>query len=245
MKNSVFVLFLLISAMLYGQKNTDVITLKSGAVYKGVISEYLPNESVTIKLVDGRVMTFKADEVKRISEEGKRIMEIKQTGTFNRTAFAVAWGKSGQYEDGQFTFNTTIGYKYYRSNFGISTGIEPVLDGLFVPVMGDYTFHLSDSRFSTFANLQGGFMINPAFEQPSPLDYSGAHSYKNGYTMGVQLGIRNYLNNNFALVFSVGYRYYYFSIENSENPSSIYQFMDIPLKDDVHRFTAKVGVLLN
>tara|TARA_R110000850_G_scaffold76408_6_gene165949 strand:+ start:37 stop:774 length:738 start_codon:yes stop_codon:yes gene_type:complete len=245
MKNYLVVLFLGLSTCLWGQKDTDVITLKSGAVYKGVISEYLPYDSVTIKLVDGRVMSFKADEVKRISEEGKRIMEIKKVGGFNRTAFAVAWSKSGQYLDGQFTFNTTVGYKYYRSNFGVTTGIEPVLDALFIPIMGDYTFNLSDTRFSTFANIQGGFMVNPAFENPNPLDYSGAESFKNGYTIGAQFGVRNYLNDQFAMVFSVGYRYYHLRVENAENPSNVYQYMDIPLTADLHRFTVKIGVLLN
>lgn len=245
MKTYLVVLFLGLSAGLWGQKDTDVITLKSGAVYKGVISEYLPLESVTIKLVDGRVMTFKAEEIKRIADAGKNIIEIKPTGFFNRSTFGLTYWNEDSYTTGESMFSTVLGYKHHKSTFGFATGIEPIKRDVFVPLLLDYSYSFSESRLSTFFALECGYVFNPAFAPPTTSNDIGFETYKNGFTGGLQLGIRNYNNQNFGLIFSIGYRYYNLSAGEYPDADLLALYFQIPQETEIHRFSVRLGILLN
>ena len=72
MKTAFFVLLFFcfgLGVCLYSQTNVNVVHLKNGSVLKGVILEQIPNESLKLRLYDGSVFVFRADEIEKITLE--------------------------------------------------------------------------------------------------------------------------------------------------------------------------------
>ncbi len=66
----VSVAILLFSALsAFAQNYQEVVYLKNGSVIKGVITEEIPNQSVTIKTSDGSVIICKMEDVSKITKE--------------------------------------------------------------------------------------------------------------------------------------------------------------------------------
>jgi len=63
---------LLLSASVFAAEYQDVVYLKNGSVIKGIITEQIPNESVTIETADGNVFVYKYSEVKKFTKEHKK-----------------------------------------------------------------------------------------------------------------------------------------------------------------------------
>lgn len=70
MKNTITLLFLIISLSLNAQNQTrDVLYLKSGSVIKGTITEMNPNTGIKIKTADGSVFVYKMEEIIKTEKE--------------------------------------------------------------------------------------------------------------------------------------------------------------------------------
>lgn len=70
MKNTITLLFLIISLSLNAQNQTrDVLYLKSGSVIKGTITEMNPNTGIKIKTADGSLFVYKMDEILKTEKE--------------------------------------------------------------------------------------------------------------------------------------------------------------------------------
>ncbi len=54
---------------LNAQSTVNVVHLKNGSVLKGVIMEQVPNESLKLRLYDGSIFVFRADEIEKITLE--------------------------------------------------------------------------------------------------------------------------------------------------------------------------------
>lgn len=58
-----------LSLWLNAQSTVNVVHLKNGSVLKGVIMEQVPNESLKLRLYDGSIFVFRADEIEKITLE--------------------------------------------------------------------------------------------------------------------------------------------------------------------------------
>jgi hypothetical protein len=69
-RNYFFALFfVLVSVSLYAVNYQDVVYLKNGSVIKGMITEQVPNQSLTIETKDGSIFVFKMSEIIKITKE--------------------------------------------------------------------------------------------------------------------------------------------------------------------------------
>lgn len=64
-----FVAVFALTATADAQQLRDVVHLKDGSVVNGVIIEQIPNETIKIRLQDGRVLVFEMSEIERIVKE--------------------------------------------------------------------------------------------------------------------------------------------------------------------------------
>lgn len=63
-------MFLLLPMLAFSQSGMeDVIYLKNGSVYRGIIIEQIPNQSMKIETVGGNIFAVKMDEVEKIAKE--------------------------------------------------------------------------------------------------------------------------------------------------------------------------------
>lgn len=81
MKTKLFVLVFFcfgVGLWLNAQSSVNVVHLKNGSVLKGVIIEQIPNESLKLRLYDGSVFVFRADEIEKITLEEAVQIEVKE-----------------------------------------------------------------------------------------------------------------------------------------------------------------------
>ncbi len=64
-----FLILLISASSAFAQNYQEVVYLKNGSVIKGIITEQIPNESVTIKTSDGSVIICKMEDVSKIAKE--------------------------------------------------------------------------------------------------------------------------------------------------------------------------------
>ena len=166
----------------------DVIYLKDGSIYKGIIIETVPNVSYKIKSRDGNVFAVKIEEVEKITKEE---MEQKPQRRYG-------WGHHRWKSDtARFTprtkgyFNEVLvlienvqggvrmvnGYKFNRFAYlGIGVGVDRVFSNPFNPRVNGlekkelagyylplYLFHMGDGptkgRFTPFYAIEAGYAM--------------------------------------------------------------------------------------
>lgn len=71
-------LFVLFSITVYGQQLTeDVVYLKDGSQYRGVIVEQVPNQSLKVQITGGSIIALKMSEVDKITKEAPFMQQPK------------------------------------------------------------------------------------------------------------------------------------------------------------------------
>lgn len=167
----------------------DVIYLKSGNIYKGVIIETVPNVSYKIKSKDGNVFAVKIDEIEKITKEEK---EYRHEGygrwghhrMFKNDSAKYAPREKGYFNEVQVLIENVQGgirmvngYKFNRFAYlGIGVGIDRVfsnpfnskinglnkkeLAGIYLPL---YLYHAGDGpskgRFTPFYAIEAGYAM--------------------------------------------------------------------------------------
>tara|TARA_R110000868_G_scaffold356554_2_gene618022 strand:- start:589 stop:1440 length:852 start_codon:yes stop_codon:yes gene_type:complete len=166
----------------------DVIYLKDGSIYKGVIIETVPNVSYKIKSAGGNVFAVKIEEVEKITKEEKEYThraygpwghigwrndsiryEPRKKGYFNEIQVLV--------ENVQGGVRMVNGYKFNRFAYlGIGVGVDRVfsnpfnpkvnglekkeLAGIYLPL---YLYHAGDGpskgRFTPFYAIEAGYAM--------------------------------------------------------------------------------------
>lgn len=166
----------------------DVIYLKDGSIYKGMIVETVPNVSYKIKSKDGNVFAVKLDEVEKITKERREYQnsgfgpwghrawrndslsyEPRTKGYFNEVQVLI--------ENVQGGVRMVNGYKFNRFAYlGVGIGIDRVfsnpfnpkvngldkkeLAGIYLPL---YLYHAGDGptrgRFTPFYAIEAGYAM--------------------------------------------------------------------------------------
>ncbi|MCF8461353.1 MAG: hypothetical protein K9G46_11570 [Flavobacteriales bacterium] len=166
----------------------DVIYLKDGSIYKGMIIETVPNVSYKIESRDGNIFAVKAEEVEKITKEKNEYAkndfgswghhpwgmdstryEPRQKGYFNELQILV--------ENVQGGVRVVNGYKFNRFAYlGIGVGVDRVFSNPFNPKVNGlakkelagvylplYLFHAGDGptrgRFTPFYAIEAGYAM--------------------------------------------------------------------------------------
>ncbi len=107
----IFTVFMIFSSVFLFSQNVvrDVVHLKNGSVIKGIITEQVPGQSLTIETVDGSVFVLSIEDVAKITKETEATKAVKV-------------GKSPAEGKNRFS--------YYSLNLGVATDFEEVGLGL-------------------------------------------------------------------------------------------------------------------
>lgn len=103
MKQTLFLAAVLLVAIssAYAEELEDVVYLKNGGVYRGIVVEQIPGESLTIQTNTGGIVTFSLDEVARITKENPTTRTLaqrrKQKSTGVATALSIVFPGAGQH----------------------------------------------------------------------------------------------------------------------------------------------------
>lgn len=71
-------IFLCFALNMQAQSGTDIVTLKSGEVKRGVIIEQDVKSHINLKLENGQVIIIKNDEIEKISKDGDAVKQYDQ-----------------------------------------------------------------------------------------------------------------------------------------------------------------------
>ncbi len=204
-----FTLFLWILGLsLCAQGGGDIIYLKDGSIYKGSITEYLPDKHATIKLLDDRLVKVPAGDIERMSIGSEHIIkknfDIKEKGYFHNSLLGPQWGQT-ENSSTQITFayNMVNGYRIGNHHIGLGLGFEKHVGNWYIPIYADYSYHILKGHFSPVVGINGGFM------PPLRRDLKGEFGYSEGAFLGGRVGFVAYRSPKFAFLVNITYRHIY------------------------------------
>lgn len=250
MKQLLTIVVLLIGTVaIQAQEVYDLINLKDGSFYKGNVTEYIPEDHATIKLLDGRVITVKSADIASMNiadnEVIKKNFDVKSKGYFHNSLFGPQFGKSN-YGNLQtsFAYNMVNGYKINGHHPGIGLGMEKHAGKWYIPLYADYSYQILNKRFSPFVGVNGGFMI--PLEANNNEGWHGNYNYTKGGFIGGRIGFVVYNNPHFAFQLNLTYRYIH--LDGAEYYYGIMPFAEnytYTGSADLHRIGVMIGFLIN
>lgn len=250
MKLLLIILALCLSAaMLKAQEAYDIIHLKDGSFYKGDVTEYIPDDHATIKLLDGRIISVNAADIFSMSvsdnEVIKKNFDIKSKGYFHNSIVGPQFGKNDYGElQTSFAYDMVNGYKINGHHPGIGLGMEKHAGKWYMPLYADYNYQILNKRFSPIVGVNGGFMI-PLEANRNENRYD-AYNYTKGGFVGGRIGFVVYSNPHFAFQLNLTYRYIH--LDGAEYYYGIMPFAEnytYTGSADLHRIGVMIGFLIN
>ena len=239
----------------------ETVYLKNGSQLKGIITEWVPNETITLKLVDGSIFVFKISEInkvtrnieeiktsKNITAESEMIFEPKEYNSQISLGYGAAGGKYGLNVIGYnwvygknlkpkhyIGGGTGVRYYFYRSEEGSIT---------MIPIFIDYQYRINNEKFSPYVKVAGGYSLNIE----SGFDNSG-------FLFNPRLGVDFSLGKS-SIFMDIGYHTQQMSFGVIKDPisgSDIITIWDNSLKDinglggyysKVYRFSESININL-
>ncbi len=188
MKKLILLFAILLPFGLFAQQQLeDVVYLKDGSIYRGVIIEQVPNESLKIQVMGGSVMAVTMDNVAKMTKEAPYGVDVAKAApvTKEKPAERVklpfeprtkGFFFQGQLmlEAGQLGFKVVNGYKFGRfGHLGIGVGLDGVigspfnnvlnglntsdLSGVYLPLYVYYAGDILKSRITPFYAVEAGY----------------------------------------------------------------------------------------
>ncbi|MFN6176131.1 MAG: hypothetical protein ACK46G_01190 [Flavobacteriales bacterium] len=170
----------------FGQANLeDVVYLKNGSMYRGIIVEQRIGESLSLKMSDGSVLVFRMEEIVKIAKEESESTKQKQLKekTLHKNArsgyyglLEVSYGlqlsedrssssatnKVGSGNTMRLNYNPGLWTSDGLISLSMLVGIEKEFEaeGLKMPLMLDMRFYASEASTTLMVVLQGGYVTS-------------------------------------------------------------------------------------
>ncbi len=114
--------FLFSATVSFAQNYQEVVYLKNGSVIKGLITEQIPNESVTIETSDGSLIICKMEDVLKITKE----FPVKDNSSKTVDKSGYAWNIAPRYRGfvGESLVVGTGDFEMHRYNLFTSHGCQ-------------------------------------------------------------------------------------------------------------------------
>jgi hypothetical protein len=227
-----FALFFILASKIFGQSNElrEVVYLKNGSVLKGNITEWIPNESITLQLADGSVFLCKITEIEKVKREfsaqnpNSKPQLLNASNSKYQSNVAIGYGaQSGKYGLDLFSFNWIYGMNLNSHHFiGGGTGIRHFdqINMTMIPIMLDWRYRVNDNKpISPYVNVSAGYSINVS----NGIDNSG-------FLFDPRIGLEFNVQGN-LLSFDIGYHtqqtaFYTFDPVNPFEPGKIFRFSE-------------------
>ncbi|HKL02684.1 MAG TPA: hypothetical protein VJ911_03375 [Cryomorphaceae bacterium] len=235
---------MLLAMCLFAQSANDIIYLKDGSIYKGSITEYLPNENTTIKLLDGRIIVLKTQNISHMTI-GKDVVvkknfDIKQKGYFHNSFLGPQWGQTENSGTTiSFSYNMVNGYRVGNHHMGLGLGMENHAGNWYVPIYADYSYHILKGHFSPIIGVNGGLM------PPLRRDTEGRYGYSEGAFLGGRIGFVAYRNPKVAFLVNLTYRHIYLDGAEYTRFSFWSESHDVIGSARLNRLGVMIGVVFN
>lgn len=205
--------------MVLGQSNMqDVIYLKDGSIYKGVIIEQVPNVSYKIQSRDGNVFAVQIADIEKIAKEAREVQYHHKPhrghGHWKKDSVRFQPKPKGYFFEGQILIENVQGglraingYKFNKYAYlGVGVGVDFLMsnpfnkriNGLEKKEMAGtypslYLYFQSDGptkgRFTPYIALEGGYAMAWKGREDEAVDDFG-NRLKGGPMAGVGLGFK-------------------------------------------------------
>lgn len=166
----ILILFLMIfnAGFLFAQKHLqDVVYLKNGSIVRGVITEFIPEQSVKIETADGNTFVFGMADVEKITREEApcrsrlRPAVISTKGFFNdtETGMLIGGGDTSKFSTA-YSLQNVSGYQVNRYlKIGAGAGIDHYNDysHTFIPVFGRISGDIVKYRVTPVYFVDAGY----------------------------------------------------------------------------------------
>lgn len=216
------VVFLTITHVSFSQNNMeDVVYLKNGSIYRGIIIEEVPNQSIKIQTYDMNVLFFKLEEIEKFTKEYKLNNKkfknknldsdrLPSQGEIRNQGFSTIFESSFSNGTGTYDFNystirnvdwavgfkTVNGYQFNDYLFaGGGVGVDFYSKSTYLPVSLDVRMSLLKDKFTPTinANIGYAFALNGAVE--------------GGYVVNPTVGFKVDVSEKVAYLFNVGVKF--------------------------------------
>jgi hypothetical protein len=157
----------------------EVVYLKNGSIVKGIITEWVPNESISIQTADNSIFVFKINEIEKVKREitptddKKAMAKSPVKVSAYESNIALGYGTaSGKYGLEVVCFNWVYGKNIHKKHFvGVGTGIRHFdqIDMTMVPILVDWRYRIDEGDISPYIRLSTGYSLNVS----NGLDNSG------------------------------------------------------------------------
>ncbi len=205
----VSLLAMMICCLAFGQgQRQDVVYLENGSMVRGMLVEKITGSHVKLETADGSMWVFQMDEVKEITTMAayrppKRQLEIAEKGFYAITDFGMLTGRTSNRSVTSVSFQMVAGYQLNpKLSAGLGVGLES-FDTPLAPLFAEGRYYLLKGKLSPFVTLQAGYAVPLSNYR----DENDKWVNKGGLTANANIGLRNYLTSNLALVISAGFRH--------------------------------------
>jgi hypothetical protein len=235
-KLTLIILLMTTSIISFSQKNyEDVVYLKNGSVFHGMIVELVPNQSLKIETIGGNIFAFKMDEIEKYTKEpiGKQNTRVANAnsgsglskGYIGMVDIGYDFGV-GYFGVGRVQLDIINGYQfnpYFSIGIGTGLRIYPEIEEVLIPLYADFRVNFLDRKISPYFSTglgyafsvtngygSGGFLFNPALGARFKVSEKSSMFVALGYELQV-MNINyydTYLNYNGLTIID---DYYYYS----------------------------------
>ncbi len=165
------IVFLIASSKAQTANFREVIYLKNGSVLKGTLTEWVPDESLSIRLSDSSLFVVKIADILKVTREfiADASKPAKgKTAVLNANGFEsnISGGygvASGKYGLDILCFNWVFGKNLNTHHFvGMGTGLRYMeeVDMTMVPILLDWRYRITEQSVSPYVRLSAGYSLN-------------------------------------------------------------------------------------
>jgi hypothetical protein len=185
MKKTILILTLILSSLsLFSQSNyQDVVYLKDGSIYRGIILEQIPNESIKLEIVGKNLIVFKMEDMVKMTREPISIeksnsvtVDDGQSNSYRglfELGYDIGIGDNGI---SRFKLNIINGFQvnpHFSVGFGTGIRYFQEAEALYIPLFLDLRASILDKDVSPYVaigtgysmrvtnSFDAGFMLNP------------------------------------------------------------------------------------
>ena len=161
---SVFVLLLFFLQQLQAQDSyEDVVYLKNGSVFRGMIVEQVPGKSITIESADKEDFTFTYEEIEKIRKELRQSVTVAPKDTWYvspPTVNTLQVGMLTGRPQSVATFSLTHGVQVNEHlGLGLGIGWDAYTDVTMIPIFLDMRDIIASGQASPFIFIDAGYSV--------------------------------------------------------------------------------------
>lgn len=183
----------------------DILYLKNGSIIRGIITELIPGQTITIKSNDGNTFTYTYDEIDRLEKE--KLNKGLKAGNKSFASLGYHMNSGNYGHNLSFDFVQARQFNPFFS-FGLGAGTRYYHDvsKLHVPVYLDFRVNFVNNTFSPYISTGYGYTFD------AKNNFSGV-----GILISPEIGLTIKTSDKSAFHFGIGTEYQSFDDINDDN----------------------------